>query len=224
MVHIGNDWDNILEADFRSDWYAALRRFLAEEYRTHTVYPDMYDIFNALKTTSLGDTRAVILGQDPYHNPGEAHGMCFSVKPGVRVPPSLVNIFKEQSEDLGTYMPNNGYLMPWAKQGVLLLNTVLTVRKNEPFSHRGMGWENLTDSVIRALNAREEPVVFLLWGSPARAKKKLITEGRHFVLEAAHPSPLSAHNGFFGCRHFSKTNAILKRLGREPIDWQIPNI
>ena len=224
MVHIGNDWDQILEADFRSDWYAELRRFLAEEYRTHTVYPDMYDIFNALKTTSLGDTRAVILGQDPYHNPGEAHGMCFSVKPGVRVPPSLVNIFKEQSEDLGTYMPNNGYLMPWAKQGVLLLNTVLTVRKNEPFSHRGMGWENLTDSVIRALNAREEPVVFLLWGSPARTKKKLITEGRHFVLEAAHPSPLSAHNGFFGCRHFSKTNAILKRLGREPIDWQIPNI
>ena len=136
MVHIGNDWDNILEADFRSDWYAELRRFLAEEYRTHTVYPDMYDIFNALKTTSLGNTRAVILGQDPYHNPGEAHGMCFSVKPGVRVPPSLVNIFKEQSEDLGIYIPNNGYLMPWAKQGVLLLNTVLTVRKNEPFSHR----------------------------------------------------------------------------------------
>ena len=224
MVSLGNDWDEILRGVFESPTYRELRTFLAEEYRTTTVYPDMYDIFNALKATACQDVKVVILGQDPYHNPGEAHGMSFSVRPGVRTPPSLQNIFKELQADLGTYIPNNGYLMPWAKQGVLLLNTVLTVRRNEPFSHRGKGWENLTDSVIRALNAREEPVVFLLWGSPARAKKKLITEGRHFVLEAAHPSPLSANNGFFGCRHFSKTNAILKRLGREPIDWQIPNI
>lgn len=224
MVHFGNDWDEILKPLVDSVWYADLRKFLAAEYRTQRVYPDMFDIFNALKTTSYAETKAVILGQDPYHNEGEAHGMCFSVKPGVHTPPSLQNIYKELQADLGTYIPDNGYLMKWAKQGVLLLNTILTVRENEPMSHRGRGWEQLTDGVIEALNRREDPVVFLFWGSPARAKKALITEPRHMVLEAPHPSPLSASRGFFGCRHFSKTNEILKSMGKEPIDWQIENL
>ncbi|MDD3946972.1 MAG: uracil-DNA glycosylase [Clostridia bacterium] len=224
MVYLRNDWDDILKSDFESDWYEQLRQFLVAEYREHKVYPDMYDIFNALKTTSYRDTRVVILGQDPYHNPGEAHGMCFSVKPGVRIPPSLLNIFKELRDDLGTYIPNNGYLIDWAKQGVLLLNTILTVRENAPLSHKKKGWELLTDSVIQALNAREKPVVFLLWGAPARAKKALITNPAHTILEAPHPSPLSAHYGFFGCRHFSKTNLILEAMGETPIDFQIKNI
>jgi len=224
MVKLGNDWDEILKQDFESDWYARLREFLIEEYRNYKVYPDMYDIFNALKTTSYKDTRVVILGQDPYHNPGEAHGMCFSVKPGVKIPPSLLNIFKELRDDLGTYIPNNGYLMDWAKQGILLLNAILTVRENAPLSHKNMGWEKLTDSVIRALNERQKPVIFLLWGAPARAKKALITNSNHFVLEAPHPSPLSASYGFFGCRHFSKTNKILESMGEKPIDFQIKNI
>lgn len=224
MVKLGNDWDEILKQDFESDWYARLREFLIEEYRSYKVYPDMYDIFNALKTTSYKDTRVVILGQDPYHNPGEAHGMCFSVKPGVKIPPSLLNIFKELRDDLGTYIPNNGYLMDWAKQGILLLNAILTVRENAPLSHKNMGWEKLTDSVIRALNERQKPVIFLLWGAPARAKKALITNPNHFVLEAPHPSPLSASYGFFGCRHFSKTNKILESMGEKPIDFQIKNI
>ncbi|HOB64713.1 MAG: uracil-DNA glycosylase [Clostridiales bacterium] len=224
MVKLGNDWDEILKQDFESDWYARLREFLIEEYRNYKVYPDMYDIFNALKTTSYKDTRVVILGQDPYHNPGEAHGMCFSVKPGVKIPPSLLNIFKELRDDLGTYIPNNGYLMDWAKQGILLLNAILTVRENAPLSHKNMGWEKLTDSVIRALNERQKPVIFLLWGAPARAKKALITNPNHFVLEAPHPSPLSASYGFFGCRHFSKTNKILESMGEKPIDFQIKNI
>lgn len=224
MVYLRNDWDDILKSDFESDWYEQLRQFLVAEYREHKVYPDMYDIFNALKTTSYRDTRVVILGQDPYHNPGEAHGMCFSVKPGVRIPPSLLNIFKELRDDLGTYIPNNGYLIDWAKQGVLLLNTILTVRENAPLSHKKKGWELLTDSVIQALNAREKPVVFLLWGAPARAKKALITNPAHTILEAPHPSPLSAHYGFLGCRHFSKTNLILEAMGETPIDFQIKNI
>lgn len=224
MVHLGNDWDELLKQDFESEWYAELRRFLASEYREHTVYPGMYDIFNALKTTSYQDTRVVILGQDPYHNPGEAHGMCFSVKPGVKIPPSLQNIFKELKEDMGTYIPNNGYLVDWAKQGVLLLNTVLTVRENAPMSHKNKGWERLTDSVIRHLNERCRPVIFLLWGAPARAKKALITNPMHVVLEAPHPSPLSAHYGFFGCRHFSRVNELLKSWGQAPIDFQIKNI
>lgn len=224
MVKLGNDWDEILKQDFESDWYARLREFLIEEYRNYKVYPDMYDIFNALKTTSYKDTRVVILGQDPYHNPGEAHGMCFSVKPGVKIPPSLLNIFKELRDDLGTYIPNNGYLMDWAKQGILLLNAILTVRENAPLSHKNMGWEKLTDSVIRALNERQKPVIFLLWGAPARAKKALITNPNHFVLEAPHPSPLSASYGFFGCRHFSKTNKILESMGEKPIEFQIKNI
>ncbi len=224
MVNIGNDWDVILKNVFESETYLNLRRFLVDEYSSRIVYPDMYDIFNALKATSLKDTKIVILGQDPYHNPGEAHGMCFSVKPGVKIPPSLLNIYKELNQDLGTYIPNNGYLVDWAKQGVLLLNTVLTVRKNSPLSHKGQGWEYVTDAVIKALNEREDPVIFLLWGAPARVKKALITNSRHVILETVHPSPLSAYNGFFGCRHFSKANLLLKKMGKEPIDWQIKNI
>ncbi len=224
MVNIGNDWDVILKNVFESETYLNLRRFLVDEYSSRVVYPDMYDIFNALKATSLKDTKIVVLGQDPYHNPGEAHGMCFSVKPGVKIPPSLLNIYKELNQDIGTYVPNNGYLVDWAKQGVLLLNTVLTVRKNSPLSHKGQGWEYVTDAVIKALNEREDPVVFLLWGAPARAKKALITNPRHFILETVHPSPLSAYNGFFGCRHFSKANLLLEKMGKEPIDWQIKNI
>lgn len=224
MVSLGNDWDEILRGVFESPTYRELRTFLAEEYRTTTVYPDMYDIFNALKATACQDVKVVILGQDPYHNPGEAHGMSFSVRPGVRTPPSLQNIFKELQADLGAYIPNNGYLMHWAEQGVLLLNTVLTVRKNQPMSHRNKGWEQVTDAVIRALNEREDPVIFLLWGAPARAKKALITNARHYVLEAPHPSPLSAHYGFFGCRHFSKANRLLASMGKAPVDWQIPNV
>lgn len=224
MVNIGNDWDEILSDAFASDWYGELRQFLKEEYSRYTVYPDMHDIFNALKATPYGAVKAVILGQDPYHNPGEAHGMCFSVKPGVKIPPSLVNIFKEINSDLGIPIPDNGYLKPWAEQGVLLLNTILTVRRNEPYSHKGKGWEKLTDTVISRLNEREDPVVFLLWGAPARYKKSLITNPRHFVLEAAHPSPLSAYNGFFGCRHFSETNSILFSLGKTPINWELKNL
>jgi uracil-DNA glycosylase len=224
MVHIGNDWDELLKKDFESDWYAELRRFLIAEYREHTVYPDMHDIFNALKMTAFKDVRVVILGQDPYHNPGEAHGMCFSVRPGVKIPPSLLNIFKELEDDLGYSIPNNGYLVDWAKQGILLLNTVLTVRENAPMSHKNKGWEKLTDSVICSLNERSKPVIFLLWGAPARAKKALVTNPWHTVLEAPHPSPLSAHYGFFGCRHFSKVNEILKERGEAPIDFRIKDI
>lgn len=224
MVHLRNDWDEILKSEFESEWYKELRRFLIDEYRAYTVYPDMHDIFNALKTTSFKDTKAVILGQDPYHNPGEAHGMCFSVKPGVKVPPSLQNIYKELQTDIGAYIPNNGCLIPWAEQGVLMLNTILTVRRGMPMSHKGRGWENLTDSVIKALNDREKPVIFFLWGAPARKKKALITNPAHFVLECTHPSPLSAYNGFFGCRHFSKANRFLIENGETPIDFQIKNI
>ena len=221
MVHIGNDWDEVLREAFASDWYAALRRFLKKEYSRYTVYPDMHDIFNALKATAYSAVKVVLLGQDPYHNPGEAHGMCFSVKPGVRQPPSLQNIFKELNDDLGIPIPKTGYLKPWADQGVLLLNTILTVRRGEAYSHKGMGWERLTDLIIEKLNDRKDPVIFLLWGAPARQKKALITNPWHYVLEAPHPSPLSAYSGYFGCKHFSKANAILFSLGKAPIDWRI---
>lgn len=221
MIELGNSWQQLLEPEFKKDYYLGLRRFLREEYGTYNVYPDMYDIFNALKATAYEDVKVVILGQDPYHNPGQAHGMAFSVQKGVQCPPSLVNIYKEMQTDLGTYIPQSGYLAHWAEQGVLLLNTVLTVRENSPLSHKGRGWETLTDRIITLLNEREKPIVFLLWGRPAREKKALITNRAHYVLEAPHPSPLSAHYGFFGCKHFSKTNAILKNLGEEPIDWQI---
>ncbi len=224
MVHIGNDWDKILENVFAGVGYASLRTFLVEEYRTQIIHPDAGDIFNALKYTSFKDTKAVILGQDPYHGPGEAHGLSFSVRPGIKIPPSLINIFTEQQSDLGNFIPDNGYLKSWADDGVLLLNAVLTVRENQPLSHRGKGWEQVTDSIISALNSREDSVVFLLWGAQAKAKKALITNTRHFILETTHPSPLSAHYGFFGCRHFSMCNKILKSLGKKEIKWQIENI
>lgn len=224
MVHLGNEWDELLASEFQQEYYLQLREFLKHEYWTRTIYPDMYDIFEALKLTSYSDVKAVILGQDPYHGPGQAHGLAFSVKPGVAIPPSLLNIFKELQEDLGCYIPNNGCLIPWAKQGVLLLNTSLTVRAGAAGSHRGKGWEIFTDSIIQRLNARTEPIVFLLWGNPAKAKRRLITNRHHLVLTAAHPSPLSAHRGFFGCRHFSKTNDFLKNTGQGEIDWQIPNL
>lgn len=219
MVNIGNSWDNILKADFESENYKQLREFLKEEYSHHVIYPNMYDIFSALKVTPYEKVKVVILGQDPYHGPGQAHGMSFSVKPGVDTPPSLINIFKEIESDLGI-KNTSPYLMPWAEQGVLLLNTVLTVRSGLANSHKGRGWEQLTDSIIRHLNERNEPIVFMLWGGNARSKKALITNPNHLILETVHPSPLSAYNGFFGCKHFSKCNAFLAKNGEAPIDWR----
>ena len=216
-----NDWKDLLAPEFEKEYYKKLHVFLAKEYRSGTVYPDMYDIFATLQATPYREVKAVILGQDPYHGPGQAHGFSFSVKPGVEVPPSLQNIYKELQSDLGCTIPQTGYLKKWADQGVLMLNAVLTVRAGYANSHAGMGWEIFTDRVISLLNEREDPVVFLLWGRNARAKKALITNSRHLVLEAAHPSPLSAYHGFFGCRHFSKTNEFLIQNGKEPIDWQI---
>lgn len=217
-----NDWAELLKDEFEQPYYQELRRFLIQEYRTRTVYPDMYDIFNALHYTSYADTKVCILGQDPYHGPGQAHGLSFSVKPGVPPPPSLQNIFKELHDDLGCPVPDHGCLEPWARQGVLLLNTVLTVRAGEPMSHRGQGWERFTDRVIAELSRRERPVVFILWGRPAREKKAMIDTQRHFIIESAHPSPLSAHYGFFGSRPFSRANACLQQAGMEPIDWALP--
>lgn len=218
MVHIGNSWDELLKDDFESESYKNLRAFLADEYRRRRIYPDMHDIFNALKYTPYEDVKAVILGQDPYHGAGQAHGMCFSVKPGVPAPPSLVNIFKEIEDDLGI-KNTSPYLVKWAEQGILLLNTVLTVREGQPNSHKDKGWEVLIDSIIRKLNARKEPIVFILWGGNARSKKSLINAPQHLILECPHPSPLSAYNGFFGCRHFSKCNAFLTKNGVKPIEW-----
>lgn len=220
MVNIGNEWDALLADCFESDWYKALRAFLKTEYSTLRVYPNMHDIFNALKATDYRDVRVVILGQDPYHGIGQAHGMCFSVREGVKPPPSLVNIYKELESDLGLPVRESGYLGKWAENGVLLLNTVLTVREGAPQSHKGKGWEKLTDRIIELLNEREDPMVFLLWGRPAREKKALITNKNHLILEAAHPSPLSAYNGFFGCRHFSKASEFLKKHGYE-MDWRL---
>ncbi len=221
MVHIGNDWDEHLQGEFDKPYYQELRQFLIEEYRHHVVYPNMHDIFNALKYTSFSDAKVVILGQDPYHGPGQAHGLCFSVQRGVEPPPSLQNIFKELMNDVGIARPEHGELTCWARQGVLLLNTVLTVREHEPNSHKGKGWETLTDRIISELNNKQTPVVFLLWGANARSKKSLITNPLHVKLETVHPSPLSAYNGFFGCRHFSKANAILEASGQTPIDWNV---
>ena len=223
MVNIGNDWDDVLAGEFDKEYYRKLRAFLIEEYRNHTVYPDMNDIFNALKYTPYSKVKAVILGQDPYHEPGQAHGMAFSVRDGTEQPPSLVNIFKELQEDIGIARPapDHGCLIPWAEEGVLLLNTVLTVREHEANSHKGKGWEQFTDRIIELLNERPEPVVFILWGRNARDKKALITEGRHLILEGAHPSPLSAYNGFFGGRYFSRTNEFLAEQGTGEINWEI---
>lgn len=221
MVNIGNDWDLILEGEFQKEYYRKLRNFIAHEYQTQTVYPDMYDIFNALKYTPYHKVKVVILGQDPYHGPNQAHGLCFSVKKGVTPPPSLQNIFQELKQDVGCHIPSHGELTKWTTEGVLLLNTVLTVRRGQANSHAGKGWEILTDEIIRKLNERKEPIVFLLWGKNAKAKMTLITNPQHLILSCSHPIPYSADYGFFGCRHFSKANAFLKEHGFTPIDWQI---
>ena len=222
MVNIGNDWDKLLEEEFQSEYYLKIREFLKKEYSSARIFPDMYNIFNALKLTSYEDTKVLLLGQDPYHGEGQAHGLAFSVNKGIKIPPSLVNIYKELKTDIeGFEIPSHGYLENWAKQGVLLLNTSLTVRSGEANSHSKIGWSIFTDRIIELLNKREKPVVFLLWGGNARAKASLITESRHLVLQAAHPSPLSAYNGFFGCKHFSKTNKFLEENGFSTIDWQV---
>ncbi|MBR5539004.1 MAG: uracil-DNA glycosylase [Clostridia bacterium] len=219
MVSFNNSWDELLKDEFEKEYYQRIRAFLKAEYANpaYPIYPDMYNIFNALKITDYNSVKAVILGQDPYHGPSQAHGLCFSVQKGVAAPPSLVNIFKEYSSDLGFPMPKTGDLTKWAENGVLLLNTVLTVRGGMAASHKGIGWERFTDRIIELLNEREEPIVFILWGGFAKSKRSLITNPRHHILTAAHPSPLSAYNGFFGCRHFSKANELLK----EPIDWRL---
>lgn len=221
MVQFNNSWDILLKDEFEKPYYLNLRKFLANEYKTQTIYPNMNDIFNALKYTDYQNVKVVILGQDPYHQPNQAHGLCFSVKKGVNPPPSLQNMYKEIHAEYGYPIPNHGELTYWAEQGVLMLNTVLTVRESQPNSHKGMGWEIFTDDIITLLNQRPEPMVFLLWGANARAKTKLITNPAHLVLCSAHPSPLSAYNGFFGNNHFKKANEFLKQNGMKEIDWQI---
>ena len=221
MIKFNNEWDILLRDEFKKPYYLKLRDFLVEEYTHRTIYPDMYDIFNALKYTTYSNIKVVIIGQDPYHEPGQAHGLSFSVKKGVEIPPSLMNIYKEIHDDLGCSVPNHGYLVKWAEQGVLLLNSVLTVRRGEANSHRNCGWEIFTNEVIRLVNKHQKPVVFLLWGGNAREKASLITNPVHLVLQAPHPSPLSSYRGFFGCKHFSAANDFLRRTGQKPIDWQI---
>lgn len=224
MVHIGNDWDELLKDEFNREYYLKLRTFLANEYKSHIIHPDMYDIFNALKWTSYKDTKIVIFGQDPYHEPGQAHGLAFSVQRGVKIPPSLINMYKELNSELGCYIPNNGYLEKWARQGVLLLNSSLTVRDGAANSHRNKGWETFTDRITELLNERSEPVIFMLWGNNAKEKMRIISNPQHIIMTAAHPSPLSASRGFFGCGHFKTANKILERDGRGAIDWQIENV
>ena len=224
MPPITNDWQQPLEVEFKKPYYKDLYKKVLEEYRSRQIFPNPDDIFNAFHLTPLKDVKVVILGQDPYHNDGQAHGLCFSVKPDVEVPPSLVNIYKELQDDLGCRIPNNGYLVKWAKQGVLMLNTVLTVRAHQANSHRGIGREQFTDAVIRAVDAQDRPIVFLLWGRPAQMKKSMLHNPKHLILEAPHPSPLSAYRGFFGCKHFSQTNAFLEKNGLAPIDWQIEDV
>lgn len=221
MVSLGNSWDKLLAEEFNKEYYLNLRKTLAEEYKTRTIYPKMDDIFNALKFTAYEDVKVVILGQDPYHGKGQAHGLCFSVQKGIQKPPSLKNMFKELESDLNIKAPSHGCLTEWAKQGILLLNAVLTVREGEPNSHKKLGWTIFTDKIIEILNERQEPVIFVLWGKNAIDKLPLITNTRHYVLTAAHPSPLSASRGFLGCKHYSKINEILKSMGKTPIDWQI---
>lgn len=221
MVNLGNEWDEILKNEFESEYYQKLREFLKYEYSHYKIFPDMNDIFNSLKYASYSNIKVVIIGQDPYHEEGQAHGLAFSVKPGVDIPPSLRNMYKELHDDLGCYIPNNGYLEKWARQGVLLLNNVLTVRKGLANSHQNKGWETFTDNVIKILNKREEPIIFMLWGNCAKTKEALITNSNHYILKTVHPSPLSASRGFFGCKHFSKANEI---LGDKKIDWQIENL
>ena len=224
MPPISNDWAKYLKPEYGKPYYKELYLKINEEYRTHKIFPPAEDIFNAFHLTSLHNVKAVILGQDPYHNDGQAHGLCFSVKPPVDPPPSLVNIYQELHDDLGCYIPNNGYLTKWAEQGVLMLNTVLTVRAHQANSHRGIGWEEFTNAAIRILNEQDRPIVFILWGRPAQMKEKMLNNPNHLILKAPHPSPLSAYRGFFGSKPFSKTNQFLEEHGIEPIDWQIENI
>ena len=224
MGAIQNDWLQPLAPEFKKPYYAALYKKIKEEYSTRQIFPPADEIFTAFELTPLSDVKVVIIGQDPYHGDGQAHGLCFSVKPDIETPPSLVNIYKELNTDLGCYIPNNGYLTKWAKQGVLMLNTVLTVRAHQANSHRGIGWEEFTDAAIRILNEQDRPIVYLLWGKPAQMKKSMLNNPKHLILEAPHPSPLSAYRGFFGCHHFSKTNEFLKENNLEPVDWQIENI
>ena len=219
MHGIGNDWDGMLAAEFEKEYYGKLLAFLAEEYETHRIYPPQPDVFNALRYSSYADTKVVIFGQDPYHQEGQAHGLCFSVNRGVKIPPSLLNIYKELKEDIGMEIPSHGCLSSWALQGVLLLNTVLTVRDSMPNSHKGRGWETFTDVIIRRLNEREKPIVFILWGANAKTKEKLITAKHHLILTGTHPSPLSAHTGFFGGAYFSRENRFLELENQEPINW-----
>ena len=224
MAAIANDWLQALSGEFKKPYYAQLYKKVLEEYKTIRVFPASDDVFNAFNYTPLSKVKVVILGQDPYHNDGQAHGLSFSVKPNIAIPPSLENIYQELKDDVGCYIPNNGYLKKWADQGVLLLNTVLTVRAHQAFSHRGIGWEEFTDAAIRALNEQDRPIVFILWGKPAQAKKSMLNNPNHLILEAPHPSPLSAYRGFFGSKPFSQTNDFLTAHGCEPIDWQIENI
>ena len=221
MPAINGDWLLALQGEFKKEYYKKLFDTVREEYKTRQIFPPADDVFNAFHLTPLKDVKVVIFGQDPYHGENQAHGLCFSVKPGVEIPPSLVNIYKELQDDLGCTIPNHGYLTKWAKQGVLLLNTVLTVRAHQANSHRGIGWEEFTDAAIRVLNAQDRPIVFILWGRPAQMKKAMLNNPKHLILEAPHPSPLSAYRGFFGSKPFSKTNQFLEQNGIEPIDWQI---
>ena len=224
MPPIDNDWLPVLSEEFNKPYYKKLYEKINEEYSKHTVYPPGQDIFNAFHLTPFNKVKVVIIGQDPYHEPGQAHGLCFSVKPGVDIPKSLVNIYHELHDDLGCYIPNNGYLVKWAEQGVLMLNTVLTVRAHAAASHQGLGWEEFTDAAIRQLAKEDRPIVFILWGKPAMMKKAMITNPKHYVIMSPHPSPLSAYRGFFGSKPFSKTNEYLVKNGLSPIDWQIENI
>ena len=224
MAAIDNDWLLAVNAEFKKPYYADLYKFVKEEYSKVAVYPPSDEIFSALHLTPLSKVKVVIIGQDPYHNVGQAHGLCFSVRPEVDIPPSLVNIYKELQSDLGCKIPNNGYLVKWAEQGVLLLNTVLTVRAHQANSHQGKGWEQFTDAIIRAVNAEDRPIAYLLWGRPAQSKMSMLDNPKHKVFTAPHPSPLSAHRGFFGCKHFSQANAFLEENGLTPIDWQIEDV
>ena len=224
MIIFKNDWQGLLKGEFKKDYYVKLRQFLITEYGTKIIYPEMHDIFNALHYTAYQDIKVVVLGQDPYHGANQAHGLSFSVKPGIAPPPSLVNITKELQSDLNCVIPNNGFLKKWADQGVLLLNTVLTVVAGQANSHRNRGWETFTDKVITLLNERHDPIVFILWGNNALSKCSLITNSQHSIIKSPHPSPLSAYRGFFGSRPFSKSNNILTSLGKTPIDWEIENL
>ncbi|MBB6445319.1 uracil-DNA glycosylase [Bacillus benzoevorans] len=224
MAILKNDWAPLLQGEFEKTYYQQLRKILWQEYQSQVIYPDKFDIYNALHFTSYEDTKVVIIGQDPYHGPGQAHGLSFSVKPGITIPPSLQNIYKELHADLGCSIPNHGYLVEWTKQGVLLLNAVLTVRAGNPNSHKALGWENFTDKVIERLNEREKPVVFILWGRFAQQKEQLITAPQHFIIKSPHPSPFSANKGFFGSKPFSRTNAFLQKIRSEEINWQITNL